>query len=69
MAEQVTLEFIGRELERLSNRVTRLEDQITVLTVMMRRLDDTAIALADEVRNLVRSHSDQSDVNSPQAGS
>lgn len=60
MPEEVTLEFVGRQLEQLSNRVAGLEDQVTVLTAMMRRLDDTAIALADEVRSLLRSLSDQS---------
>ena len=60
MAEQVTLDFIGHELERLSNEVAGLKDQITVLTAMTRRLDDTIVALADEVRSFARSQSDQS---------
>jgi hypothetical protein len=52
MPEEVTLEFIGRELERLSSEVVGLKDQMTVLTAMMRRLDDTVIALTDEVRGV-----------------
>jgi hypothetical protein len=60
LPEEITLEFIGRELERLSNEVAGLKDQITVLTAVTRRLDDTVIALTDEVRGLVRSRPDQS---------
>jgi hypothetical protein len=56
LPEEGTLEFIRRELERLSNEVAGLKDQITVLTAVTRRLDDTVIALADEVRSVVRSH-------------
>jgi hypothetical protein len=54
MAEEITLEFIARQLERMFDRIGTVEDQITVLTGIAMRLDGSLEGLAVEVRGMVR---------------
>jgi hypothetical protein len=54
MAEEVTLAFLARQLERVLDRLGAIEDQITVLTGMAMRHDGSLEGLAVEVRGLVR---------------
>jgi ubiquinone biosynthesis protein UbiJ len=49
MAE-ITLEFIARQLDRLTNDVAQRRDDLLVLTAMVTRIDNTLRALLDEVR-------------------
>ena len=55
MAEEVSLAFLGRQLERVLDRLGAIEDQITVLTGMAIRHDGSLAGLATEVRGLVSS--------------
>jgi hypothetical protein len=59
--EPVTLEFLGRQMERLQDRFGSMEDQMTVLTGIVMRMDSTIRGLvgaldglATEVRGLYR---------------
>ena len=53
MADEVSLEFLARQLERILNGLGALEDQITVLTGMAIRHDGALTGLATEFRRLV----------------
>lgn len=50
-----TLEFLSRQLERVLDRLSSIEDQITILTGMSIRHDGSLSGLAVEVRGLVQS--------------
>ena len=56
MAEEITLEFIARQLERMLDRIGTIEDQITVLTGIAMRLDGSLEGLAIEVRDLINGY-------------
>ncbi len=55
MAEDISLEFLARQLERILTRLGVMEDQITVLTGMAIRHDGALTGLATEFRGLVQS--------------
>ncbi len=50
--EDVSLEFLARQLERILTRLGAIEDQITVLTGMAIRHDGALTGLATEFRGL-----------------
>jgi hypothetical protein len=54
MAEEVTLTFLSRQIERVLDRLGAIEDQMTVLTGIAMRRDESLEGLAVEVRGLVR---------------
>jgi hypothetical protein len=54
MAEEITLEFVARQLDRVLDRVGTVEDQITVLTGIAMRLDGSFEGLATEMRGMYR---------------
>jgi len=56
MAE-VTLEYIGRALDRLTTEVTSMRDDITVLAATSVRLEGSQIALLREIRAMHSQHS------------
>jgi hypothetical protein len=55
MSQDVSLEFLARQLERVLSRLGAIEDQITVLTGMAIRHDGALTGLATEFRGLVQS--------------
>jgi hypothetical protein len=55
VANEVSLEFLSRQLERVLDRLGGLEDQVTVLTGMAMRHDGALTGLTVEVRGLVQS--------------
>jgi len=55
MTQDVSLEFLARQLERVLSRLGAIEDQITVLTGMAIRHDGALTGLATEFRGLVQS--------------
>jgi hypothetical protein len=54
MVEDVTLDFLARQLERVLTRLGAIKDQITVLTGMAIRHDGSLTGLATEFRGLAR---------------
>ena len=52
--EEVSLEFLARQLERVLTRLGAIEDQITVLTGMAIRHDGALSGLATEFRGLAQ---------------
>ena len=50
----ITQEFIGRQLALVLEHVGAIEDQMMVQTAIIRRLDGTVSGLIDEVRGLSR---------------
>ena len=55
--ETITLEFIARQLDRVTDRMGSLEDQMTVLTGICMRLETipgSLEGLATEVRGMYR---------------
>jgi hypothetical protein len=55
MADDVSIEFVSRQLERVLDRLGAIEDQITVLTGMAMRHDGSLAGLVIEVRGLAQS--------------
>jgi len=54
MTEDVSLEFLSRQLDRVLTRLGAIEDQITVLTGMAIRHDGSLTGLATEFRGLAQ---------------
>jgi hypothetical protein len=54
MAEEITLEFVARQLDRVLDRIGTVEDQMTVLTGIVMRLDGSIGGLATEMRGIYR---------------
>ena len=52
--EAVTLEFISRQLDRVTDRIGAVENKITVLTGSAIRVDGSIEGLATEVRGMYR---------------
>jgi archaellum component FlaC len=50
----IDLAFIAQQLDRVIERLGAVEDQMSVTTAMVRRLDATVGGLTDEVRALSR---------------
>jgi hypothetical protein len=55
MTEDVSLEFLAGQGERVLSRLGAIDDQITVLTGMAIRHDGALTGLATEFRGLVQS--------------
>ena len=53
MAE-ITLEFLGRQIERVINDVANIRDDITVLTAISTRLETSVQTLTVEIRAMQR---------------
>ncbi|HWY82723.1 MAG TPA: hypothetical protein VNY10_12515 [Roseiarcus sp.] len=47
---EVTIDFLARRLERILDRIGTIEDQFTVLTEMVIRIDGAVQGLAAEMR-------------------
>jgi hypothetical protein len=54
MADEVSLVFLARQIERVLDRLNALEDQITVLTGMAMRHEGSLDGLVVEIRGLLR---------------
>jgi hypothetical protein len=54
VAEEITLEFVARQLDRVLNRIGTVEDQVTVLTGIVMRVDGSIEGLATEMRGMYR---------------
>jgi len=52
--EAVTLEFISRQLDRVTDRIGAVENKVTVLTGSALRVDGSIEGLATEVRGMYR---------------
>lgn len=55
MTQDVSLEFLARQLEQVSSRLGKIEDQIAVLIGMAIRHDGALTGLVTEFRGLVQS--------------
>ena len=55
MADEVSLEFVSRQLDRVLTRLGAIEDQLTVLSGMAIRHDGALTGLATEFRGLAQS--------------
>lgn len=51
---EITLEFLSRQLDRVLDRLGAMEDQMTVQTATISRLDATVGGLTTELRALSR---------------
>lgn len=49
MAE-ITLEYIGKGLDRLTDEIMTMRDDMRVMAAILRRLDDTLQNLVNEMR-------------------
>jgi hypothetical protein len=54
MPEDISIEFVSRQLDRVLTRLGAIEDQITVLTGMAIRHDGALNGLATEFRGLAQ---------------
>jgi len=61
MAEEITLEFIARQLERVLTEQASLRDDMRVLTAMVLRIDGTLNRLLVEVHEMHAQHARFSD--------
>jgi hypothetical protein len=57
MAENVTLEFLGAQMERIDDDVNALRDDIKVLTTIVLRHDKTMTDMVTRMRATVSQHS------------
>jgi hypothetical protein len=61
MADEISQEFIGRQLALLLERLGSIEDQMIVQTAIIRRLDGAVSGLIDEVRGVIQAVYDRLD--------
>jgi hypothetical protein len=54
MTEEITLNFIAKQLDRVLDRIGTVEDHITVLTGIAMRVDGSVEGLAVEMRGMYR---------------
>jgi hypothetical protein len=54
MTDEVSIQFVSRQLDRVLTRLGAIEDQITVLTGMAIRSDGSLAGLATEFRGLAQ---------------
>jgi hypothetical protein len=54
MTEEINLAFLSRQLDRVLDRIGTMEDQMTVLTGMVTRLDGAMEGLTLEMRGMYR---------------
>jgi len=57
MAENVTLEFLGAQMERMRDDIGALRDDIKVLTTIVLRHDKTLTDMLTQIRAMVSQHS------------
>lgn len=57
MAENVTLEFLGAQMERMRDDINALRDDIKVLTTIVLRHDKTLTDALTQIRAMVSQHS------------
>jgi hypothetical protein len=50
MAERVDLNFMAKRLDQMSNDVSNMRDDVTVLTAMVSRLEASVTSLVQELR-------------------
>ena len=56
MAENVTLEFVGAQLERVFSELHQMRDDLRVLTTIVLRHDGTLNAILDQLHALTVQH-------------
>jgi len=53
MAENVTLEFLGAQMERMLGRQDAMHDDIRVLTAIVLRHENTPVDMLEQMRAMV----------------
>jgi hypothetical protein len=61
MAENVTLEFLGAQMERMLSRQDVLQEDMRVLTAIVLRHENTLIDMLQQIRTMVAQHQRFSD--------
>jgi hypothetical protein len=56
MAETVTLEFLGAQMERMLARQDQLQEDMRVLTAIVLRHENTLIDMLQQIRTMVAQH-------------
>ncbi len=56
MAENVTLEFLGAQMERMLARQDALQEDMRVLTAIVLRHENTLIDMLQQIRTMVAQH-------------
>ena len=54
MAENVTLEFLGAQMERMLARMDAFQDDMRVLTAIVLRHENTLNAVREDARDMLR---------------
>ena len=54
--EPVSLEFLGRQLRRVIERMDEFQDQLTVQTAILLRLETAQNSMAEHLRAMVSQH-------------
>jgi uncharacterized protein YigA (DUF484 family) len=57
MAENVTLEFLRAQMERMREDINSLRDEIRVLSTIVLRHDNTLTEILQQIRAMVAQHS------------
>ena len=57
MAETVTLEFLGAQMERMLARQDQLQEDMRVLTAIVLRHENTLVDMLQQIRAMVSQHS------------
>ncbi|HEV2187254.1 MAG TPA: hypothetical protein VGR70_08595 [Stellaceae bacterium] len=57
MAENVTLEFLGAQMERMLGRQDQLQEDMRVLTAIVLRHENTLVDMLQQIRAMVSQHS------------
>jgi hypothetical protein len=57
MAENITLEFLGVQMERMLARQDQLQEDMRVLTAIVLRHDNTLTDMLTQIRAMVSQHS------------
>ena len=61
MADNVTLEFLGAQMERMLARQETLQEDMRVLTAIVLRHENTLIDVLQQIRTMVAQHQRFSD--------
>ena len=56
MADNVTLEFLGAQMERMLARQETLQEDMRVLTAIVLRQENTLVDMLQQVRTMVAQH-------------
>jgi chromosome segregation ATPase len=57
MSDNVTLEFLGTQIERMREDIASLRDEIRVLSTIVLRHDNTLTEMLQQIRAMVAQHS------------